>query len=115
MLLINIHQLDVVFADSVALGALKDNVDDIGGILSLESKNIVWLCGAEDLLQRGEVDAESNVAITSEGREGFRLEHHRDKGNVGVVHGLESDTRVIAVEVAVLHQVLDGIDDLEAD
>jgi hypothetical protein len=32
---------------------------------------------------------------------------------VGVVHGLERDTRVIAVEVAVLHEVLDGIDDLD--
>jgi hypothetical protein len=33
---------------------------------------------------------------------------------VGVVHGLERDARVIAVEVAVLHKVLDGIDDLFA-
>jgi hypothetical protein len=31
---------------------------------------------------------------------------------VRVVHGLERDTRVIAVEVAVLYEVLDGIDDL---
>jgi hypothetical protein len=31
---------------------------------------------------------------------------------VGVVHGLERNAGVIAVEVAVLHEVLDGIDDL---
>ena len=31
---------------------------------------------------------------------------------MGVVHGLEGNTGVIAVEVAVLHEVLDGIDDL---
>lgn len=31
---------------------------------------------------------------------------------MGVVHGLESDAGVIAVEVAVLDQVLDGVDDL---
>jgi hypothetical protein len=31
---------------------------------------------------------------------------------VGVVHGLERDTGVIAIEVAVLHEVLDGVDDL---
>lgn len=30
-----------------------------------------------------------------------------------VVHGLEGDAGVIAVEVAVLNEVLDGIDDLE--
>jgi hypothetical protein len=34
---------------------------------------------------------------------------------VGVVHGLEGDTGVIAVEIAVLHEVLDGIDDLETE
>jgi hypothetical protein len=32
---------------------------------------------------------------------------------VGVVHCLERDTRVIAVEVAVLDQVLDGVDHLQ--
>jgi hypothetical protein len=29
-----------------------------------------------------------------------------------VVHGLEGNARVIAVEVAVLYEVLDGVDDL---
>jgi hypothetical protein len=33
---------------------------------------------------------------------------------VGVVHGLESDAGVIAVEIAVLDEVLDGVDDLAA-
>jgi hypothetical protein len=32
---------------------------------------------------------------------------------VGVVHGLERNTGVIAVEVAVLDEVLDGVDDLD--
>jgi hypothetical protein len=32
---------------------------------------------------------------------------------VRVVHGLEGDTGVIAVEVAVLNEVLDGVDDLK--
>jgi hypothetical protein len=32
---------------------------------------------------------------------------------VRVIHGLEGDTGVIAVEVAVLDKVLDGVDDLE--
>jgi hypothetical protein len=32
---------------------------------------------------------------------------------VGVVHGLERDTGVIAVEVTVLDEVLDGVDDLD--
>lgn len=32
---------------------------------------------------------------------------------MGVVHGLEGDAGVIAVEVAVLDEILDGVDDLE--
>jgi hypothetical protein len=32
---------------------------------------------------------------------------------VGVVHGLEGDSGVIAVEVAVLHEIFDGVDDLK--
>ena len=31
---------------------------------------------------------------------------------MGVVHGLKSDPGVIAVEVAVLHEIFDGFDDL---
>jgi hypothetical protein len=31
---------------------------------------------------------------------------------MGVVHGLEGDSRVIAVEVAILDEILDRIDEL---
>lgn len=82
MLLINVHQLDVVLADSVALGALEDEVDDIGRVLGLEGQNVLVLGGAEDLLQGDEVDTEGDVAIASEGREGVGLEQHGDKGDV---------------------------------
>ncbi len=33
---------------------------------------------------------------------------------MGIVHGLEGDAGVIAVEVAVLNKVFDGVNDLEA-
>ena len=33
---------------------------------------------------------------------------------MGIVHGLEGDAGVIAVEVAVLNEVFDGVNDLEA-
>lgn len=112
MLLINVHQLDVVLADPVILCALKDKVDDIRRILGLESQDVLVLSGAQNLLQGGEVDSESDVAVASVGREGFGLEHHRHECDVRVVHGLEGETGVIAVKVAVLDQVLDGIDNL---
>lgn len=112
MLLINVHELNVVLAQPVALCALEDQVDDIRRVLGLEGEDVFVLCAAQDFCEGGKVDAEREVAVAAEGREGFGLEHHRDEGDVGVVHGLEGNAGVIAVEVAVLHEVLDGIDDL---
>lgn len=113
MLLVNVHELDVVLAQPVALRALEHQVDDIRRILGLECENVIVLCAAQDLGKGGEVDAERKVAIAAEGREGFGLEHHGDESDVGVVHGLERDAGVIAVEVAVLDEILDGVDDLD--
>lgn len=113
VLLVNVHQLEVVLGDAVVFGALKDEVEHVGRVLGLERQDVLVLRGAEDLGQRSQVDAERNVAVAPEGREGLRLEHHGYERDVRVVHGLEGDSRVIAVEVAVLHEVLDGVDDLD--
>lgn len=112
MLLVNIHKLDVILADPVGGVVLEDEVDDIRRILGLDSENIVVLGGAKDFGKGAEVDAEGNIAIAAEGLEGFRAQEHGDKGNMGVVHGLERDARVIAVEIAVLDEVLDCVDNL---
>lgn len=112
MFLVNVHELDVVLAESVALGALENKVDNIGRVLCLERKDVLILRATKDFGERGKVDTESEVAVAAEGREGLGLEHHGDEGNVGIVHGLERDTGVIAVEVAVLNEIFDGIDDL---
>lgn len=112
MFLVNVHELDVVFAQPVALRALEHQVDNIRRILGLEGEDVIVLCAAQDLGERSEVDTERKVAIAAEGREGLGLEHHGNESDVGVVHGLERDTGVIAVEVAVLDEILDGVDDL---
>ena len=112
MLLVNVHELDVILAQPVALRALEHEVDNIRRILGLECEDVIALCAAQDLGERGEVDAEREVAIAAEGREGLRLEHHGDESDVGVVHGLERDAGVIAVEVAVLDEIFDGVDNL---
>lgn len=112
MLLVNVHELDVILAQSVALRALEHQVDNIRRVLGLEGEDVLVLCAAKDFGEGGKVNAESEVAVAAEGREGFGLEHHGDEGDVRVVHGLEGDAGVIAVEVAVLDKVLDGIDDL---
>ena len=82
MLLVNVHQLNVVLADPVAVGALKDNVDDIWRVFGLEREDVVGLSRAEHLLQRCEVDTESDVPVASERRERLGFEHHRNEGNM---------------------------------
>ena len=113
MLLIDVHELDVVLAQPVALLALKHHVHDVGRVLGLEREDVLVRGAAEHLCERGQVDAERDVPVAAEGREAFRLEHHRDERDVGVVHGLQGDARVVAVEVTVLDKVADGVDDLE--
>ena len=112
MLLVNVHELDVVLAQPVALRALEHQVDDIRRILGFECEDVIVLCAAQDFGEGSEVDAEGKVAVAAEGREGLGLEHHGDESDVGVVHGLERDAGVIAVEVAVLDEIFDGVDDL---
>ena len=113
MLLIDIHELDVVLAQAVALAALKHQVHNVRCILRLQCQDVFVLGASQHLHQRAEVDAEGNVAVTAEGGEGLGFEHHGDEGDVRVIHSLEGNTGVIAVEVAVLNQIFDGINDLE--
>lgn len=112
VLLVNVHELEVVLADAVVLAALKDNVEHVGRVLGLERQDVFVLRRAQHLGQRRQVDAQRNVAVAAEGGEALGLEHHGHQRDVRVVHGLQRDARVIAVKVAVLDEVLDGIDDL---
>lgn len=66
VLLVNVHELDVILADPVALCALEDQVDNIGCVLSLEGENILILCATEDFCEGGKVDAERKVAVAAE-------------------------------------------------
>jgi hypothetical protein len=113
VLLVDVHELDIVLADPVGRAVLEDEVDDIGRILGLEGEDVVALGGAEHLCERAQVDTEGDVAVAAEGRKGLGPQQHGDEGNVGVVHGLQRNTRVIAVEIAVLDKVLDGVDNLK--
>jgi hypothetical protein len=112
VLLVNVHQLKVVLRNSVVLAVLKNQAQRIGRVLGLERHHVLILRRPENLLQRNKVDSERDVTVTAVESESFRLKVHGDKRDVGVVHSLELDSGVIAVEVAVLNEVLDGIDDL---
>lgn len=114
VLLIDIHELQVILAQPIVLAALKNQVEDIRSIFSLDGQDVFVLGSAQDFGKGGEVETESDVAIAAVGGERLGLEHHGDQGDVGVVHGLEGNAGVIAIEVAILDQVLDRIDDLES-
>lgn len=112
MLLIDVHQLEFVLTHPVGGGGVEPESDDVGHVLGLDHQHLVSLRRPHDLGERAEVEAEGEVAVASEEGEGVDLEHHRDEGDVGVVHRLEGDAFIVAVEVAVLDEVLDGLDDL---
>lgn len=112
MLLVDIHELDIILAETVGLGALEHEVDGIGRVIRLERQDVFVLGGAQHLGQGDQVDTQGDVAVAPVGREPLCLQQHRHQRHVRVVHGLEGDPRVIAVEVAILNQVLDGVDDL---
>lgn len=82
MFLINIHKLDVILADSIVLGVLKDQIQRIRRIGSLEGEDILVLGGAEDFGEGVQVDSESNVAVASVWRKPFMGKLHRDEGDV---------------------------------
>jgi len=115
MLLIDVHQLDIVLAEPVGLLALKHQVDHVGRILGLEREDVVVLRRAEHLGERAQVDAQRQVAVAAVWREALGFEDHRHERHVRVVHGLKGDAGVVAVEVAVLHELSDGLDYLLGD
>jgi hypothetical protein len=67
MLLIDIHQLDIVLAQPIRLLALKHQIHHVGRILGLEREDIVVLRGAQHLGQRAQVDAQRQVAVAAVG------------------------------------------------
>lgn len=112
MLLVNVHELDVVLADPIIVGTLEDKIDNIRRIFSFECEHIRALGGLQDFREGGKVDSKSDVAVASVRGERLGLQHHGDEGDVRVIHSLKGDSGVIAIEIAVLYKVLDGIDNL---
>jgi hypothetical protein len=76
MLLINIHKLQVILAQSITLAALEDQIKNIRRVLGLDGQDIFILGGAENFCKGGEVDTKSYVAVASVGGETLCLEHH---------------------------------------
>ena len=115
MLLINVHKLDGILAQPVAVCALEHQLDNIRRVLRLQREIVIVAGSAQHLGERREVDSECDIAIASVRREGLGSEHHRHERDVRIVHGLQRDAGVIAVEVAVLDKIFDCVYYLPSD
>ena len=115
MFLINVHQFDVIPANALAGGTLKHKVQRVGIVISLEREDIFVLRTPKDLCEGRKIDPEREVTVATVRTEPLRFEMHRHKGNMRVVHRLQGDAHVVAVKVAILHEVFDGIYDLLED
>ena len=112
VLLVNVHELEVVFGDPLGFDVLELQVEHIGRVLGLEGEDIFVSCRPQHLCERGQVETERDVAVATIGRKAAGPENHGYKRDMAVIHRLQRDSTVIAVEVAVLYEILDRIDDL---
>jgi hypothetical protein len=85
---------------------LVNKVQEVGIVGGFERADIVVLGALEDLGQTGEVDAQRHGTITSIVDEEFVGQVDRDQGDVRVVHGLEADAFLGALEVGIGYELL---------
>lgn len=88
MLLVNVHELDVVLAQTIALAAFKHEIHHIRRIFRLQGEDVLILRAAENFHERRQVDTERKIAVAAKWGEGFSFEHHGHEGDMGVIHGL---------------------------
>ena len=69
MLLVNVHQLDIVLADPVAGLIFEDQIDHVGRVLRLDGEHVFVLSRTKHFCERAKVDSQGNVTIAAEGRE----------------------------------------------
>jgi hypothetical protein len=112
VVLVDVHELDIVLANPVRFGTLEDEIDHIGGVFRLQGKDVATLGCAKHLGQRDQIDTQSDVAVTAVWGEALGFEQHGHESNVGIVHGLQRNSGIAEVEVAILDEVLDSIDHL---
>lgn len=76
MLLVDIHQFDVVLGNTIILRVFKNEIEHIRCIVGLERQQVIVLRSTEHLLQRRKIDSEGNIAVTAVWREGVGLQLH---------------------------------------
>ena len=63
MVRLNVHELQVKVADSLGVGRLKHEGEDLGSVLGLEGDGVVVSAALQDLAQVGGVEAKGNLAV----------------------------------------------------
>lgn len=112
---VNLDEVDVKFGLSSLSGVLECDRKVLRIFFSLESDGIVVITEFHNLGEVGDVETESHGLVASELLESFHRELEGNEGNMGRVHGLESDTSGSDIDVDVRNEVLDGLNDLLKD
>ena len=86
--------------------------DGITAVIGLEGDDIVVTGALEHLGHVVEVHAHGYVAVAAIVLEALGSEKKRHEGDVAGVHGLEREAGGGAVEVGIVHEVLDRLHDL---
>ena len=83
-------------------GALEHEGHGIGAVIGLDGDDVIVAGALEHLGHVGEVDAHGDVAVAAVVLEALGSEEEGNQGNVAGVHRR-------AVEVGVVHQILDRL------
>ena len=81
----------------------------------LERDDVVRSAALEDLGHVAQVDAERDVSVGAVHLEALRAQEQRHQRHVRRVHRLQRHARAGAVEVRLVHQILDALQQLLQD
>ncbi|PON87572.1 hypothetical protein TorRG33x02_165650, partial [Trema orientale] len=92
--------------------AFEHEGDRVGGVIGLDSDDVVVSSAFEHLGHVVEVHAQGEVPITAIVLEPFGSEEEGDESDVAGVHGLEREAGGGAVEVGIVDEVLERFQNL---
>lgn len=93
-------------------GALKHEGDGVAAIVGLEGDDVIVSGTLQHLGHVVEVHAHGDVAVAAIVLEALGSEEQSHQSHVARVHGLKRKPGGRAVEVGIVHQVLDGLHNL---
>ena len=92
---------------------IEKNAKERGNILGISNMKVTVLLPLSALMVMiSSLPAHGDVAVAAVVLEALKSEEERDEGNMVGVHGLEGEPYGGAVEVCIVHELLDGLQNL---